>query len=337
MKIVTCAKCGKEIHRADRCCYCGGTDFLPTGHQIWVHENVETEFPMMEELLKQKEFSQVIDLTNIVLDWMPRCAEAYWMRLLARNGCVDDRELILLGVNLEDDGDFFNATRYGEDVENRTYTAVQERRESLESILLERLREHYRKELRELDLPGYRDALEDEIIGEEKRVLELCTRLWELELEICNLDQRAQLVGDPCREVTALAEQRLEAVRKEIYRMQTWNEVEYQKIQIRLGAVLELYEEGRLAREEMIQNHPWAQQYREMLEEQKRIRKELETIRKTLDDARKKGDELLASFQDLRREACQVIYSMSRDFDWVREILGEQVFRDCVNRADMVW
>lgn len=337
MKIVTCAKCGKEIHRAERCCYCGGTDFLPTGHQVWVHENVETEYDLLEELLRQKEFSQVVDLTHIVLAWTPRCAEAYWMRLLARNGCTDDRQLILLGVDLENDGDYFNATRYGDDLENRVYETVCSYRDDLEGKLIETMENHYREKRRALDLPGCRDALVRLVEGEQDRIMNLCARLWELELEISHLDQMVRLAAEPQREAVTLAKRRLEEIRRDINQMKTWNEITYQKIQIRLGEALELYGQSAAVLEQMSQDHPWGERYRELLKEKKRIRNDLTDYRKKLEAAQQKGAKAVEQFRALEKEEDELFDSAYSGFIWVREALGERIFRDTVKLTGMEW
>ena len=109
MIIVTCHKCGKKIHKADKCPYCGdSTKFGTVNVMTDVHENAYMEYSQLATILDSGDFAKLIEKSRVVLRWMPTCSEVFWMRLLAKNGCKTDAELIQKGINCDDSGDFYN-------------------------------------------------------------------------------------------------------------------------------------------------------------------------------------------------------------------------------------
>ena len=98
MIIVTCHKCGKEIHKADKCPYCGNsTKFGTVNGMTDIHENAYVEYSELATILDAGDFAKLIEKSRAVLRWMPTCSGVFWMRLLAKNGCKTDAELIQKG------------------------------------------------------------------------------------------------------------------------------------------------------------------------------------------------------------------------------------------------
>ena len=114
MMIVKCPKCKKLIHKTDSCPYCGNSaTFENVNEKTVVHENVVAEYSELPLLLASGKFTQVIEQSRIILRWMPTCSSVFWIRLLAKNECKTDAELIEKGLNCDDAADFYNAVRYG--------------------------------------------------------------------------------------------------------------------------------------------------------------------------------------------------------------------------------
>lgn len=136
MIIVTCHKCGKEIHKADKCPYCGNsTKFGTVNGMTDIHENAYVEYSELATILDAGDFAKLIEKSRAVLRWMPTCSGVFWMRLLAKNGCKTDAELIQKGINCDDSADFYNAYRYGTSVEKATYDNVKNLIENVRAIL----------------------------------------------------------------------------------------------------------------------------------------------------------------------------------------------------------
>lgn len=80
MIIVTCHKCGKEIHKADKCPYCGNsTKFGTVNGMTDIHENAYVEYSELATILDAGDFAKLIEKSRAVLRWMPTCSGVFWM------------------------------------------------------------------------------------------------------------------------------------------------------------------------------------------------------------------------------------------------------------------
>lgn len=92
------------------------------------------EYSQLATLLDSGDFAKLIEKSRVVLRWMPTCSEVFWIRLLAKNGCKNDIELIQKGINCDNSADFYNAYRYGTPAEKATYDNVKNLIETRDGI-----------------------------------------------------------------------------------------------------------------------------------------------------------------------------------------------------------
>lgn len=69
MKIVVCPNCGKKIHIAKKCMYCGNSNNFQKINTIEkIHENAVEECNQLDELLKKRSFDQLLEKSKFVLN-----------------------------------------------------------------------------------------------------------------------------------------------------------------------------------------------------------------------------------------------------------------------------
>ena len=69
MIIVTCHKCGKEIHKADKCPYCGNsTKFGTVNGMTDIHENAYVEYSELATILDAGDFAKLIEKSRATVD-----------------------------------------------------------------------------------------------------------------------------------------------------------------------------------------------------------------------------------------------------------------------------
>lgn len=123
MIIMQCSKCGRMIHKASQCCYCGVGMSNSAELQENIHKNAECDYQKALNALYREQFDAVLELSETLIQWMPQNSEVYWLRFLAKNKATDDEGLILLGA-VCDDMDYLNAERFATDERRSVYTNV---------------------------------------------------------------------------------------------------------------------------------------------------------------------------------------------------------------------
>lgn len=124
MRIVRCPRCNRLVHMDDICTFCRSALDNTAVFQAEVHENARDAFDKAEQLVTQGRFDAAQSYLCEVMKWSPNSSEVHWLRLLARTGCKNDRELFYSGARLTESSDYDTALRYANDEEKQTYSAV---------------------------------------------------------------------------------------------------------------------------------------------------------------------------------------------------------------------
>ena len=149
MKIVVCPNCGRKIHAADKCLFCGNDNgFQEISGNDKIHENVFDEYGMLEDLLKKRAFDEMIEKSRIVLRWMPTKSDIFWLRVLAKSKCTNDAELVQRGIRFDESADYYNAQKYASPDEQEVYVAVYE---LVQILAPESVKEQYRQMIAKAD------------------------------------------------------------------------------------------------------------------------------------------------------------------------------------------
>lgn len=178
MMIKKCSICGRLVHESSKCPYCGHENcFIPVENQVRVHKNVKTEYDKLKELIKKEKYTDAIEVSHYVLEWTPTTSEVFWIRLLARNGCKNDAQLIQKGFEYEESADFFNAFKYGSDAEKTVYQEVRKTVEEIRSALADAVRQHEYEEKKATQIVKLREEMTDEIEQKRSNLFNLWSQL----------------------------------------------------------------------------------------------------------------------------------------------------------------
>lgn len=147
MIINRCIKCGKLIHEAGKCFWCGNTvEFTRVNTNVVVHDNVKQEYSQLELLLKNEKYDEILEFSDVILEWMPFCSDIFWIRLLAKHKCNTDEALIYKGFSCDYSGDYYNAVLYADEMQKDIYLSVADKISSAKVSLVKCIREHEYKE-----------------------------------------------------------------------------------------------------------------------------------------------------------------------------------------------
>lgn len=238
MKIVICPKCKKKIHKANKCLYCGNTDGFEVIENISdVHENVETEFEKLQDLLDKGSFDETVKVASKVLKWMPTCSQVFWINLLAKNKCRTDAELVQKGISCADNPEFFNAVRFGSDNEKAVYEEVKRLIAAVQISLEKYITEHEREAKQATSILQYQSDFTEFIAEKRKKLYGFWSEIQQIEHEMYAIEKECKLfIYEEENSLKKIKEATYDYKNK-IYRLEKCSAEDFYKYQIELEAL----------------------------------------------------------------------------------------------------
>lgn len=265
MKIVKCSKCGKYIHIADQCLYCGNTVGFDEVITPQIHENVVDEYSQVEFLVKSRKFDEASSLSNKVIEWMPNFAGIFWLRLLAKKRCSSTVELLGKGFNCEDNADFCNALKFAIGAEQTVYLDIKNLVITARKRLKEEILNHEFNCKLKTDILQIKNSMKSEINMREEKLLSLWSDLEYTENALYALEMDCKLLSKEYYEALEKSEQAATSIKTETYRLEECTEENLYKYQIRIGNAIQQSEQAKSALESMKNDHPWVKKFNELV------------------------------------------------------------------------
>lgn len=332
MKIMVCESCGRFIHRDARCIHCGGANLYPAEYEQSIHPAAAKDFAEMNRLLAAGEFDRVTELADRVQEWMSFTSEVHWMRLLARNRCSTDLELICRGADLDAGGSYYNAVKYAEPEEHQVYLDVRDKLESVQAMLREKTQRHFQEQQR-LAAPDP-SGLDEQVEAAKAQLLELWNELNDVENQIRILDGECRAAFRPHRETLSAAQKEAETIRRQLDQTKECDEQTGRTYQIRIAAALQMSEEAAGEMRAMLNDHPWANKYQELKERRDRCESSIRRKVMELKDTTRAAERALSELERLRREENEALVAIDGgSFAQARQLLGEETFVRVLNAA----
>lgn len=246
MKIVVCPKCGKKMHIAERCIYCGNSDnFKKINSTEKIHENITEEYNQLDELLRKGSFDQVLEKSKFVLKWMPTKSEIFWLRMLAKNKCSCDLELVQKGFFLEKSADYYNAQKYASHDEKEVYNSILELMNKIQTGFYSAIDIHEYEEKKATSILESQIEFTEEINNRKETLFNLWTQLEKIEQEMCSIEQHCKLLVNEHIDTLKNTKLDAEAIKNESYKLNECTYEEYFYFQVRLGNILNLLDQSK--------------------------------------------------------------------------------------------
>lgn len=295
MKIVKCPKCGKNIHKANRCFHCGNTTGFSDVDMPRVHENVAAEYAKAESLVKSKRFDEALSLSHVVIEWMPNFAAIFWLRLLAKNKCICAAELIEKGFDCEDDADLCNALKFSMGAEHSAYLDIQNMVIAARKVIKEEIAKHAYDCKMMTNILQIKKTMQGEIDSRKKKLFSLWSDLEETEYALYTLEMDCRLLSKEHTEALDKAADAASSTKTEVYRLEECTAEELHKYQVKIGTILDQSKQAKVDLENMKKQHPRIHEFNNLLkkrdeqvclisEEISSLRSYEVTIQQTLDE-----------------------------------------------------
>lgn len=124
MKIVRCSKCGKYFYKVNKCFYCGDTSEINEVRESVIHDNAAAQYYKMESLIENRNFEEALSLFDRIIEWIPDNSSAFWLHLLAEKKCETSTELLIKGIDIENNSSFYNALKLADEEEKSFYVDI---------------------------------------------------------------------------------------------------------------------------------------------------------------------------------------------------------------------
>lgn len=328
MMIVKCSKCEKLIHKSKKCFHCGNTvgfERIEASHKV--HENVLHEYKSVEDMVSGRKYTEAIELSQLVLEWMPSCSDVFWLRNLAKNHCSDDTELIQKGFTYNESADFYNAIRFADHNERQIYSDIQDKIDAVKNALISAIAHHEYIEKANTPIARYQQEMPREIDTRRQSIFELWSKFKQVEQDLCNLEMDCRLIVNEHSESLQKASSTASSLKTKMYSLKECTADELHHYQVELGAVLRQSEESKKALENMKKQHPWIKSFNELLAQRSRIISMISTELSNLKLYENRIEATLSEIERIESIHKEAILSVEKmEFQSIRSLLGEDCF-----------
>lgn len=337
MKIGTCQKCGKLVHQAPCCYHCGSSVTGTFVDYQEVHQNVQEQYRIIHDFLEEKKFDEVIRLTDILLEWMPRSAEVFWLRLLASRQCTCDGELISRGVACSADPNFINALKYAGTEEHLVYSNVQEKIDKICEELEKELKVYIceRKAATQIvDLP---QIIQHKMKATRERLFTLWSDLAEIERKLYALELECRLFAKEHQEVLQNACVTASSIKTAVNKSAECTERDRHRYLVRLTAAMQQSENARESLTNFKKQDSRIQKFNELVSSRDQklfaITEELRVLKKYESELQN----TITCFEKIEENQRTLLKQIqSAQFDKVRAFLGDSIFDRVLADAGIV-
>jgi len=333
--IIKCLKCRKTLHRSERCPFCGNTaDFNVVSDDIMVHENVVHEYEKLKEFLKQKRFEEAEKVSQKILEWMPTCSNVFWLRMLANNKCKDDNELIQKGIFFERNAEYYNALKYGSDIEKDVYLGISELMNQIKEQLIVAITHHEYDAKRSTAIFRCSRELSEQIVDSQKILLKIWTDLEKTEAEIHIYEEKCKQLIQEFIDNYEQAKREVLDIKNQIDKMNECTEENLHRYHVGLGKALlqaECAKDDILCRKK---EHPWVKKYMELCQRRDEMVRQIDSELLKLKSYEKLVQSTILEVEKIEKKHQDVLKEIvAYNFVSACTLLGSEQFTRILNEA----
>lgn len=335
MIIVRCEKCGQLIHKAGKCFCCGSTiGFEKIPLSLVAHENVHDEFLRIEHLVRISKFEEAIGLSKLVLEWMPSCSDVFWLRVLAKNKCTSDEELICKGFSAAESADYYNAVLFADKTQKKVYSMVVSKIDALKKTLKKAVGEHEYMEKLGTGIVQQQTELHVGIEKKREKLFKLWSELSAVEHNILAIEKDCELLVHEHEEALEIARTDASSLKEKIYKIEECTAEDLHKYQIQLGELLQQSEQARGSIDSMKKQHPWVAACNELLQKRDSIVDQINSELSSLKSYENRVQSTITEIERIEARHKNALNSIeSYHFTDARSLLGEDLFAEAFSEA----
>ncbi len=338
MIIVKCNKCGEFLHKADKCFACGNTnDFEEVLSVMHIHENVREEGMWFEHNVQTGKFDQALADTLKILEWTPNCAEAFWARLLVKNRCTSDEELIKKGFSVTESADYHNAVLFGNEEQKKVYALVAAKIDAVQKALKTAIIDHEYSEKSATPIVQLQTELPTEIETRRTKLFDLWKQLETVEHEMLAIEKDCLLLVQEHKDALTSASSTATALKNQTYKMEECPKDKLHKYQTQFEGLLHQSEQAKSSIDSMKKQHLWMATYNELVVKRdsfvNQITSELSSLKSYENRVQSTVSEI-ERIENRHKDALKAV--MTYRFADARNLLGENRFTAAFAEAGII-
>lgn len=336
MKIVKCSKCGKYIHKVEKCFHCGNTKGFDTIYEIVVHENVNQEYARMELMVEEKKYDEAIALSYTVLEWMPKLASVFWLRLLAKNKCSNANDLICKGFPCDEDPDFCNALSFSMTEEHCAYEDIQKAVSEIRILLKKEILENEYKCKSSTNIMQIKAVMQDEIESRQQKLFSLWSDLVDTEHSIYGLEADCRLITKEYQMVLEKAAQVAFSIKSQVYLMEECTVDKLHYFQVQLLNALQQSESSMKLLETMRKENPLVKSFLDQVAQRNQKVKLINSEIESLKSYEATVQQTLTEIEHIENSHKNTLIAVDKyDFTSAMSLLGVDAFNEIICSVDM--
>lgn len=328
MIITKCDKCGNLMHQADRCFACGNTiNFTKVDFNLMIHENVKDKYENLEHLVKEKKYDEALVLSKLILEWMPSFSDVFWLRLLSKNHCNTDEELIRKGVSCEDSSDYYNAVVFANEVQRKVYTNVATKISDVKHVLTQYITEHEYSEKNNTSIIQIQLEYTSEIERCRKKLFQMWNELQQIESQMVALEKDCSLLINEHKETLYKSSSDSASIKAKAYKMEQCYENDIHEYTIQFGELIYQSEQAKNSIESIRRQHTWLETYDALLKKRDNLVSQINNEIISLKKYETKVQLTVSEIERIEaRHAAALISITKYNFSEIRSLLGENRF-----------
>lgn len=338
MIITKCDKCGELMHKAEKCFSCGNTlNFTEISSALAVHENVKDEYKKLEDLVKNGRFEEALTISKLVLEWMPQCSDVFWLRFLAKNGCVSDEALICKGVSCEDSAEYYNAVMFANESEKKVYLHVNMKISDTKKVLSQYIIEHEYSEKNNTAIVKAQSEFPVEIEMYRKNLFKLLEELQQIETQMLEVEKDCLLLAKEHKETLDNASSAAVSIKSSAYKMDECTAEQLHKYETTFGNLLYQSEQAKVSIDSMRRQHPWIEVYNDLVRKRDNIVAQISKEINMLKAYESKVQTIVSEIERIEAAHAAVLASVNAyNFYEARSLLGDNKFMAAYAEAGIV-
>lgn len=205
-----------------------------------------------------------MELSYAVIEWMPDLAEIFWLRLLAKNKCVSDAELILKGFDSVQDSDYCNALRFSKGEVRQVYSGIGDIVKLLRQSIKSELASHEIKKKSQTDILIIKKTFQGDIEERKNKLFDLWSDLEEIEQALYALEMDCRTLSREHIISLEQAAQDASLLKNQVYKLDECTAESLNSYQVKIGTILQQSEQAKAALMDIKNQHPWVKEHKEL-------------------------------------------------------------------------
>ena len=335
MIIVKCSECGTYMHKNDRCYICGNTkNFDTIFSDSAIHSNVRFEFEKLETLISNGKFEEALVLSNDVLEWMPNFSSAFWLKLLAKNHCKNDEELIKKGFSYSESAEYYNACKYANEHQKEIYEFITKIIEDTKNNLLNKIDKIEYREKELLPVIQYSEEIPVETEKFKNRLFSLWSDLRKIESNIISTEMDCKLLHKECETALLSTKRKADLLEKEVAKLTECPEDDFHNYKIQFSDLLYLTEQAIISIDFKTRPHPWVTEYQRLVNERNKVCSEIAAELNKMKDYQTKIKAVISSIEKIEEKSQKAKNCVEKyEFIFAKKFLGETEYSDAFLKA----